>query len=259
MKMSYVTANLIGQPSGWSGDDDWGKLEEQMVAETTPESFRKICRSVRAMGFDGIEIYTGHCSYLERGTDHAEAIRAVCEDEGLVVVGYAGGFGEPDGARDDWTRTIAMCSALGAKLMTGGIAGDWEVAAEMLRDAGMIIAYENHPEKNAEEILAKIAGKEDVIKVGLDTGNLTFRGGDALEAARKLYDHIVHVHLKDVREVGAHNTLALGKGVAKVRETVEYLVGRGYDGWASIEHEPFDRSPDPEVAESLAAVREWLS
>lgn len=259
MRLSYVSANLIGEPSGWSGEDDWGKLDDMMVRETTPEGFREISRSVRAMGFDGIEIYTGHCSYLKHGTDHAEAIRAVCADEGLVLVGYAGGFGQPNGTRDDWARTIAMCRALGARMMTGGIAGDWEVAAEVLRDAGMIVAYENHPEKNADEILAKIDGKEDVIKVGLDTGNLTARGGDALDAAKKLYDHIVHVHLKDVREAGAHNTLALGKGVAKVRATVEYLVERGYDGWASIEHEPFDRSPDPEVAESLATVRGWLS
>jgi len=258
MQLSYVTANLIGQASGWSGDDDWGSLAERMTAETTPENFREICRSVKSMGFEGIEIYTGHCSYLQRGTDYARAIREVCEDEGLAVVGYAGGFGLPDGTRDDWTRTFAMCRALGTKLMTGGIIGDWDVAADMLRDSDLVIAYENHPEKNADEVLAKIEGNEDVIKVGLDTGNITARGGDALEAAKRLYDHIAHVHLKDVREAGAHNTCALGRGVAKVRATVEYLAERGYGGWASIEHEPFDRNPDPEVADSLKAVRDWL-
>jgi sugar phosphate isomerase/epimerase len=210
------------------------------------------------MGFEGIEIYTGHCSYIKRDIDYAKALRDVCGEEGLVVVGYAGGFGRPEGTREDFARTFAMCKALGTDLMTGGITGDWDLAAEMLRDEGLIIAYENHPEKTAEELLAKIEGKEDVIKIGLDTGNLTSRGGDALDAAQKLAPHIAHLHLKDVREVGGHNTLALGKGVAKVREALVYLAGQGYDRWATIEHEPFDRDPNPEVAESLATAKEWL-
>ncbi len=257
MRLSYVTANLIGQPSGWSGEDDWGALDEKMVAQTTPESFRQVCRSVRAMGFEGIEVYTGHCSYISHGLDHAEAIRRVCEDEGLTVVGYAGGFGFPEGTRDDWQRTFSMCRALGAPLMTGGIAGEWDSAADMLREEGLVIAYENHPEKTADEILEKIGSRGDVIKVGLDTGNITSQGGDALEAAVRLYDRIAHVHLKDVREVSGHSTLALGRGVAKVREVVMHLIERDYDGWASIEHEPFERSPDTEVAESLETVRKW--
>ncbi|MHC4713391.1 MAG: sugar phosphate isomerase/epimerase family protein [Planctomycetota bacterium] len=261
MRLSYVTANLIGQPSGFSGDTDWGKLDAAMISETTPETFRAICRKVKGMGFDGIEIYTGHCSYLDRDVDFAKAIAEVCGEEGLAVVGYAGGFGRPDGTREDFKRTFAMCKALGAALMTGGIAGppDWSLCAEMLREEGLIIAYENHPETTPEEILAKIGPYEDVIKVGLDTGNLAAQGGDALEAAKKLLPFIAHLHLKDVREVGAHNTVAVGKGVAKAREALLYLVQHGYDRWATIEHEPFDRDPDPEVAESLKAVQTWLS
>lgn len=260
MRLSYVTANLIGQPFGFNGDTDWGKLDAAMIEETTPETFREICRNVKGMGFEGIEIYTGHCSYLKRDLDYAKAIAEVCGEEGLSVVGYAGGFGQPKGTREDFKRTFAICKALGATLMTGGIAGpaDWSLCAEILRDEGLVIAYENHPEKNADEILAKIAPYKDVIKVGLDTGNLTSKGGDALAAARKLLPHIVHLHLKDVRAVGGHDTLALGKGVAKVKEALLYLVANGYTGWASIEHEPFDRSPDPEVTESLKTVRAWL-
>lgn len=260
MRLSYVTANLIGEPFGYNGETDWGKLDDAMVEQTTPESFRETCRVIKGMGFEGVEIYTGHCSYLKRDVEFAKAIRDVCGEEGLAVVGYAGGFGLPDGTREDFERTFRMCKALGTELMTGGIAGpaDWEPAAEILREEGLVIAYENHPEKTAEEILAKIGGKEDVIKVGFDTGNITAQGGDAAAAAGKVMGHIRHLHLKDVRAAGAHDTCAIGEGVAKVREAFDYIVGHGYDGWASIEHEPFDRDPNEEVARSLATVKEWF-
>jgi len=260
MKLSYVTANLIAEPFGFSGDTDWGKLDAAMVDQTTPDSFRAIARHVKHMGFDGIEIYTGHCSYLKRDLKFAKSIRDVCAEAGLPIVAYAGGFGQPKGTREDFKRTFAMCKALGANLMAGGIAGaDWKLCANMLRDDGLVIGYENHPEKSPDEILAKLAGLEDVIKVTLDTGNLTSKGGDARLAAEKLLPLIVHLHLKDVKAVGGHDTLALGKGVARVKDALEYVVAHGYGGWASIEHEPFDRNPDPEVAESLRSVRLWLA
>lgn len=260
MNLSYVTANLIGAPSGFNGDSDWGTLDAAMVEQTTPAGFRKIARAVKAMGFDGIEIYTGHCSYLKRDIDYAKEIRAACLEEGLPIVAYAGGFGQPGGTREDFSRTFAMCKALGCTLMAGGIEGkDWGLCARMLRDEGLLIGYENHPEKSAEEILAKIEGHEDVIKVTLDTGNLTSKGGDALDAATKLMPLVIHMHLKDVKAAGRHDTVALGKGVAKVRSALSFVATHGYRGWASVEHEPYDRDPDPEVLESLKTVRDWLS
>ncbi len=258
VKFSYVTANLIAQPAGFSGVSDWGELADAMTEETTPETFRLICRKVKGMGFEGIEIYGGHCNYLVHDLDHARAIRDVCGEEGLEVAGYAGSCGQPDGTRDDYERNFAMCEALGAKLLAGGFAGDANLAAEILRDHGLVIAYENHPEKTADELLKKIEGNEDVIKLCLDTGNLTAKGGDALEVAEALLPHIAHLHLKDVKAVGGHDTLAIGRGVARVKEALLYCVASGYDGWATIEHEPFDRDPDPEVAESLVTVKAWL-
>jgi sugar phosphate isomerase/epimerase len=260
MKLSYVTANLIGAGFGFNGDHDWGKLDPAMIEQTTPQTFRKIAKAVKAMGFDGIEIYTGHCSYLKRDLDYARAVRDVCDEEGLPIVAYAGRFGTPVGTRDDFRKTFAMCKALGTTLMAGVIdAKDWGLCAKMLRDEGLVIGLETNPEKNAEEVLAKIAGHEDVIKVTLDTGNLTSEGGDARVAAEKLMPHIVHLHLKDVKAVGGRDTVALGKGVARVKDALDYVIAHGYKAWASIEHEPYDRDPDPEVKESLVTVRKWLA
>ena len=259
MKISYVTANLIGQPFGYDGDSDWGKLDAAMIEQTTAKTFREIVKTVKRIGFEGIEIYTGHCSYLKRDADYAKAIRDACAAEGMAIVAYAGAFGLPDGTREDFKRAFAMCKALGCRLMAGVVVGkDWTLAAKMLRDEGLVLAYENHRDKSAEEVLARIAGKEDVIKAALDTGNLTAQGGDARAAVEKLMSVLVHLHLKDVKAVGGHDTVALGRGVARVKETVEYAVANGYDGWASIEHEPFDRDPNPEVIESLATLRRWL-
>jgi len=260
MQLSYVTANLIAQPANFSGEHDWDKLHDAMVQGTSPESFRRIAKAVKKMGFEGIEIYTGHCDPYQRDADYAKAIRDVCAAERLPIVAYAGGAGYPGATRQEFARHFAMCKALGCTLMAGTLAGkDWTLPAKMLRDEGLILAYENHPEKTAEEVLAKVEPFSDVIKVNLDTGNLTAQGGDARVAAEKLFPLIVHLHLKDVRAVGGHDTLALGKGVARVKDALEYVLSGGYAGWASIEHEPFDRDPDPEVAESVKTVRKWLA
>jgi len=260
MRISYVTASRIGEPSGFSGETDWERLHDRMAQETTPETFRRVARAVKALGFEGIEIYTGHCDYSLRAPDYSRSIRQVCDVEGLEIVAYAGGMGLPDGSREALQRTFDACEALGAPVMAGGLApgADWDEVAELLRERGLVFAYENHPESSADEVLEKISGREDVIKACLDTGNLTAAGGDAREAAEALLGHLAHVHLKDVPGPGRHDCRALGEGAAKVEETVRFLAESGYEGWASIEHETFDRDPDGEIELSLGRVREWL-
>jgi len=124
---------------------------------------------------------------------------------------------------------------------------------------GVRYAFENHPEKSVDEILAKIGGgKYWRIGVALDTGWCGTQGIDAVEAARRLREKLFIVHLKDVKAVGAHDTCALGEGIVPIEGMVRYLIGSKWDGTFCIEHEPYDRDPMPEIKRSFERVKGWL-
>jgi len=125
---------------------------------------------------------------------------------------------------------------------------------QLARASGVRFCFENHPEKSVEEILAKIGGGSDVVGVAVDTGWLGTQGVDAPAAIRVLGDKVRHVHLKDVKAAGAHETCVLGSGVVDIPEVVAALRDIGYDGWYSWEDEPEDRNP----FDSAIANREYI-
>jgi sugar phosphate isomerase/epimerase len=93
--------------------------------------------------------------------------------------------------------------------------------------------------------------------VAFDTGWAGTQGFDAADAVRDLDDLLYDVHLKDVESAGAHETCVLGDGVVDVRACLRALDDIGFDGWVTVEHEPFDRNPMPEVERSVERLREW--
>ena len=113
----------------------------------------------------------------------------------------------------------------------------------------------------------------------LDTGHLAIGGVDVVEFAKKAFDRVGHVHLKDVDLSKAPSVLdrsksimegvqsglftPLGKGDVPIAELVTYLEGRGYQGWYVIEQDlaitgeiPSEgQGPIALVSESLAYLR----
>ncbi len=77
---------------------------------------------------------------------------------------------------------------------------------------------------------------------------------DAPAAIRTLGGRIRHVHLKDVRAAGGHETCVLGTGIVNIPDVVATLKEIGYDGWYSWEDEPEDRNP----FDSARANREYI-
>ena len=122
----------------------------------------------------------------------------------------------------------------------------------------MRLGIENHPETPAE-MLAKIGdGGDGTIGTTVDTGWYGTQGIDAAEAIAALAPHLVLVHLKDVREVGAHNTCRFGEGVVPLERCVRTLQAIGYTGTFSVEHEPGDFDPAADIAASRALLEGWL-
>jgi len=124
---------------------------------------------------------------------------------------------------------------------------------------GVLYAFENHPEKTVEEILAKVDhGRRASIGVALDTGWCGTQGMDAVDAVKRLREVLFILHLKDVTQAGSHDTCAAGEGIVPCEQIVRHLVDTGWEGTICIEHEPYDRDPMPEVLRSVKRVKEWI-
>lgn len=61
---------------------------------------------------------------------------------------------------------------------------------------------------------------------------------DELEILKEISDRVIHCHAKDIDSEGF--CVALGNGLVKVKDCVDYLKGIGYDGVVSLETEGGD-------------------
>ena len=157
---------------------------------------------------------------------------------------------------------FAFASQLGAPIFAGGIHGagaDPALINDIAQKHGVRWAFENHPEKSADEILARIGGgKFEHCGVAFDTGWSGTQGLDALETVKAIREKLFILHLKDVVASGGHDTCVPGDGVVNGEGVVRYLVETGWQGTICIEHEPYDRDPMPEVITGLQRLQQWL-
>lgn len=120
--------------------------------------------------------------------------------------------------------------------------------AEAAKSYGITIVIENYsrlrtPLSKISDI-AHILGEVPEVRYVLDTGNFWFGGTDLMEACHAFIDKTVHVHAKDLGEpdfvdLDIHGRkadgVAVGDGFLAIREVVETLQKKGYDGALTIE------------------------
>lgn len=152
----------------------------------------------------------------------------------------------------------------------------WDVLAPRLAEMGRLLAarglalaYHHHMGtviQTAAEIDRLMASTGPEVGLLLDTGHLSFAGGDPARAAARHAARINHVHCKDVRadvlrDVRARDTSFLDAVLAGVFTvpgdgSVDYpavlapLAARGYAGWLVVEAEQ-----DPAKAHPLTYAR----
>jgi inosose dehydratase len=170
-----------------------------------------------------------------------------------------------------WSPPAALTDA-GWRRLAQGCARVEALAAEH----GLRFALHPHVGtlvESAEQVQRALA--ETSVGWCLDTGHLTIGGTDAARFAAQHGDRVTHVHLKDVDGGLAARVRAgelsllratqlglfrpLGQGVGHVAETLRSLDEHGYDGWLVLEqdtaitaHEPAERAPKDDVAQSIA-------
>jgi myo-inosose-2 dehydratase len=213
-----MPVRLATNPIAWSNDD----MPE--LGGATP---LEICLAeARQAGFAGIELGN-------KFPRRPEALRPVLARHGLALVSgwwsarlLERSVAEEVRALEDH---LALLSALGCEVMvfaetTGGVAGkrdvplsrrpalspgDWDGFARSLTEVadrfalrGVRMAYHHHMGtvvETEEEIDRLMDAAGPSVGLLLDTGHLTFAGGDPARAALRHRARINHVHCKDVR------------------------------------------------------------
>lgn len=226
--------------------------------ETFPERFGTMLAEIKKMGFGALDLWGAHLHPAWATSEHLEAARAALSEHGLEVLGLAAWCG----SLEDLEGLCRVANAVGATVIAGGAPKLREFRADavaVLKHHGVRLGLENHPEKTPAEVLAQIGdGGDGYVGTAVDTGWWATQGYSAPAAIRELKDHLLAVHLKDVKAAGAHQTCRLGDGVAEIEACVRALQEIGYRGALGIEHEPENFDPTQDVLESQRRVAGWL-
>jgi inosose dehydratase len=152
----------------------------------------------------------------------------------------------------DWPQFAARLDELGARL----------------EDSGLKLAYHHHMGtvvQTEDEVDRLMDSCDDAVALLLDTGHLTFAGGDPVRVATRHAERIVHVHCKDVRRAVLDRSLnrdssflnavldgvftVPGDGCVDYPSTLAPIARAKYRGWLVVEAEQ-----DPSVAPSAACA-----
>ena len=216
----------------------------------------EILGKVKEIGFDGVEF----AGYFDLS---AEALRARCDELGLVVVGTH--LGLDDFIPENLEKTLEYNKALGAKYVGVGGAphstyeeakntGDVLSAAGVkAREMGMDTYYHNHTEefedikdgKNAMDIIS-----ENGCKLELDTYWSFCAGIDNTEYLKANKDKIVLIHIKDGIN---RKPMALGEGENDLQKVVDGVNAIGLE-WVILEND----EPVPTGLEDITRSYKWL-
>ncbi len=262
--VSCMTANFVAREVGYQMTGGWSQGDRATNAFFQPlASFRprfdELLGSIREMGFDAVDLWTAHLNPQWATEDHVQAARDSLRQHGLRVVSLAGAFGR---SIAEFESACRLAVALDAVLL-GGVArlidDDRPAAVALLKTYGLRLGLENHSQPTAEALLARMGPDSDsVVGAVVDTGSFASHGYDPLRAVAVLGRRIVHVHLRDVPAPGVDESCRFGLGCVPLEAFVSKLLGSGYAGPLSIEHNPADREPTEDCQASFELLRNWM-
>jgi inosose dehydratase len=280
-----VPVRIGVNPIGWT-NDDLETLGDDTSLETCLDEARRA-------GYAGIElgrkfprrpaelraVLQRHQLDLVSGWYDAHLVRRSAKEEIAAMQDHAGLLGALGATVMVFAEgTGSVHGRLGVALSTRPRLGDgdWrrygEVlteVAEYLAGRGMRLAYHHHMGTVVEteaEIDRLMAATGPTVGLLLDTGHLTYAGGDVLGVARRYASRIAHVHCKDIRPAVLDTArrrdqsfldavvdgvfTVPGDGSVDYRALLEVLRGAGYGGWLVVEAEQ-----DPVKAHPLTYAR----
>jgi inosose dehydratase len=134
--------------------------------------------------------------------------------------------------------------------------------AERMQREGLRMAFHHHMGtvvQSAQDIDRMMANTGEAVGLLLDTGHLTYAGGDPAQMAAQYASRVAHVHCKDVRKQVLERSCnrdssfldavldgvftVPGDGMVDYRSALQPIAASGYRGWLVVEAEQ-----DPAIA-----------
>jgi sugar phosphate isomerase/epimerase len=260
--ISFITANFVARELDYHMTEGWMQGDTATQAfykpvETFEVRFGAMLAEIKALGFEAIDLWAAHLHPSWATEAHLTSAKALLAQHKLRVMSLAAGARDAESLQG----FCHIAATLGATALAGGSPMLQTARAEaiaILKDYGVKLGIENHPEKTPAELLAQIGEGEGVIGAAPDTGWWATQGYSAPDALRELLDVTWTVHLKDVKAAGAHETCRLGDGVADIPGCVQVIREHGYTGPIGIEHEPESFDPREDVRVSKERLERWL-
>jgi sugar phosphate isomerase/epimerase len=263
--ISFMSANFLARESGYHLTGGWMEGDRATNARFAPLEnfdtlFAELLGDIRRMGFQALDLWTAHLNPAWATPEHLAIARRLLGQHRLQVVSLAGAFGQ---TRDEFLASCRLAAVMNVPLLGGStplLFDDQSFVAGALREHGLKLGYENHPEHNGREVLSRLGDQEaGCIGVTVDTGCFATEGYDAAIAIQELAGRILHVHLRDVVGTGQEASCRFGAGVVPLQACLRALRDQGYRGALSVEHEPEAFDPTPDCIASLALLEGWLA
>jgi L-ribulose-5-phosphate 3-epimerase len=256
--ITFMTANYVARETGYAmhGWDHGDRTTNEAFApiETYAEHFDGLLGDIAALGFDTVDIWGAHLSPDWATDDHLHAALDALERHGLRVSTYATWVGE-----SNLERSCELALALGTSIIGGGFSGEPEALVPTLQKYEVRLGIENHPERTPQEMLGKIERGDGMLGTTVDTGWWGTQGYDAAQAIEELGEHVLHVHLTDVRALGEpHEPCRWGAGIVPIEDCVQTLQRIGYEGAIAVELEPESFDPTDDVGAMREQLEGWL-
>ncbi|MFY0652973.1 MAG: TIM barrel protein [Cyclobacteriaceae bacterium] len=111
-----------------------------------------------------------------------------------------------------------------------------------------------------ESIYEKVKDLDPRFGMCMDIGHTQRIKHDPIASAKKYFDRLFDVHLKDVDKSEADGkTIEIGRGVIDIPGFLEVIVKKGYQGVLSVEYEKDADDPLAGLAESVGYVKGCLA
>ncbi|NLP12092.1 sugar phosphate isomerase/epimerase [bacterium] len=219
---------------------------EQAVAMTQTVGVNKICLKSMHLPLEA------SAAEIKRA---AESVRRA----GLDLYG-AGVIYMANEAQVHQAFSYAQTAAL--KMIVG--VPDYELLAlcdHKVRETGIILAIHNHGPGDERypspaDVYERVKKWDKRIGLCMDVGHTMRIAQDPAEAAKKYFDRLYDIHIKDVSAPSKEGrTVEIGRGVINIPRLIKTLNKMNYQGVLALEYEKNENDPLPGAAESIGYVR----
>jgi len=219
---------------------------EQAVAMTQPVGVQKICLKSMHLPLEATatEVKTAAESVRRAGLDLYGA--------GVIYMAN----------EEQVHQAFAYAQAAALKIIVG--VPDYGLLAlcdHKVRETGIILAIHNHGPGDQRypspaDVYERVIKLDRRIGLCMDIGHTMRIGQDPAEAAKKYFDRLYDIHIKDVSAPSKEGrTVEIGRGVIDIPRLIKILTKMNYQGVLALEYEKSENDPLPGAAESIGYVR----